>query len=117
MFKNYFKIALRNFKRDKVYTSINILGLSVGMAAFILVALLLQHLYSFDTFHTNYERIFRVQQEIQDEQKTDLTQTVYPLAKELKSTIPEVEEAAVIKEIWSEYLTSKEDLVLQDKNY
>jgi len=116
MFKNYFKIALRNFKRDKVYTSINILGLSVGMAAFILVALLLQHLYSFDTFHTNYERIFRVQQEIQDEQKTDLTQTVYPLAKELKSTIPEVEEAAVIKEIWSEYLTSKEDLVLQDKN-
>lgn len=116
MFKNYFKIAIRNFRRDKVYTSINIFGLAVGMSAFILVALMLQFMYSADTFHANYKRIFRVQLEIQNEQKTEWTQTVYPLAKELKSTIPEIEEAAVIREIWSEYLTSKDDIVLQDRN-
>ena len=116
MFKNYFKIAIRNFWRDKIYTSINIFGLAVGMSAFILVALMLQFLFSFDTFHKDYKRIFRVQQEIQDENKTEWTQTVYPLADELKNTIPEIKEAAVISEIWSEYLTSKDDIVLKDKN-
>jgi putative ABC transport system permease protein len=114
MIKNYFKIAVRNFKRDKVYSSINVLGLSVGMTAFILVALLLQFMYSFDTFQPNYNRIFRVQQELQDENKTEWTQTVYPLAHELKSTIPEIEEAAVIRETWGEYLTSKNDIVIQE---
>lgn len=116
MFKNYFKIALRNFMRDKIYTSINIFGLSVGMTAFILVALLLQFMYSYDTFHKDYKRIYRVQQELQDEHKTEWTQTVYPLADEVKNSIPEIEEAAVIREIWSEYLTSKEDIVLKDRN-
>ena len=116
MFKNYFKIAVRNFQRDKIYSSINILGLSVGMSAFILVALMLQYMYSYDTFHKDYKRIFRVQQELQDEQKTEWTQTVYPLAQELKNTIPEIKEAAVIREIWNEYLTSKNDIVLQDLN-
>ncbi|RJP66955.1 MAG: ABC transporter permease [Ignavibacteriales bacterium] len=116
MFKNYFKIALRNLKRDKTYSLINIFGLSVGMTAFILVALLLQFLYSFDEFHPDYERIFRVQQEIQDEHKTEWTQTVYPLANELKNNFPEIKDAAVIREIWSEYLSSKNDLVVKDLN-
>ena len=116
MIKNYFNIAVRNFNRDKIYSSINIFGLSVGMAAFILVALLLQYIYSFDTFHNNYKRIYRIQLELQDEHRTEWTQTVYPLAQELKNTIPEIEEAAVIREIWSEYLTSKDDIVLKDEN-
>jgi putative ABC transport system permease protein len=114
MFNNYFKVAIRNLKRDKIYSSIKIFGLSVGMTAFILVALLLQFMYSFDSFHNNYKRIYRVQLEVQDEHKTEWTQTVYPLAKELKNTIPEVEESAVIREIWSEYLTSQDTIVLQD---
>jgi putative ABC transport system permease protein len=116
MFRNYFKIAVRNFQRDKIYSSINIFGLAVGMTAFILVALLLQFIYSFDTFHKNYKRVYRVQQEQQDEHKTEWTQTVYPLAYELKNKIPEIEDAAVIREIWSEYLSSKEDIILKDDN-
>jgi putative ABC transport system permease protein len=116
MFRNYFKVAIRNLRRDKVYSSINIFGLSVGMTAFILVALMLQYMYSYDTFHKDYQRIYRVQQEIQDEHLNELTQTVYPLAQELKNTIPEIEEAAVIREIWSEYLTAKEDVVLKDEH-
>jgi putative ABC transport system permease protein len=116
MFKNYFKVAIRNLKRNKVYSLINIFGLSVGMTAFILVALLLQFVYSFDTFHPNYKRVYRVQQELQDKHKTEWTQTVYPLAQELKNTIPEIEEAAVIREVWSEYLTSRDDIVLKDRN-
>ncbi|MFH1194897.1 MAG: ABC transporter permease [bacterium] len=116
MFKNYFKTAIRNFRRDKIYSSINIFGLAVGMTAFTLVALLLQELYTYDRFQPNFDRIYRVQVEIQDEHKTEWTQTVYPLADELKNTIPEIEEAAVVREIWSEYLSSKDDIVLKDEN-
>jgi putative ABC transport system permease protein len=116
MFKNYFKIAIRNLKSDKIYSSINIFGLSVGMTAFILIALMFQFLYSFDTYHKDYKRIYRVQQELQDKNRTEWTQTVYPLAQELKNTIPEIEEAAVMREISNEYLTSKEDIVLKDEN-
>lgn len=109
-------IAIRNIKRDKVYSFITIFGLSVGMSGFILVALMLQYMFSYDTFHDNYKRIYRVQQELQDENKTEWTHTMYPLAQELKNTIPEIQEAAVIREIWSEYLTSKNDIVLKDPN-
>jgi putative ABC transport system permease protein len=116
MFKNYIKIAIRNIKQDKIFSFINIFGLSVGMSAFILVALMLQYMYSYDTFHKNYKRIYRVQQELQDENKTEWTQTVYPLAQELKTTIPEIEKVAVIREIWSEYLSSKDDIVIKDVN-
>ena len=116
MFKNFFKTAFRYIKRDKIYSFINIFGLSIGMSAFILVALMLQYMFSYDTFHKNYKRVYRVQQELQDENKTEWTQTVYPLAQELKSTIPEIEEAAVIREIWGEYLSSKDDIVIKDAN-
>ena len=116
MFKNYLIITLRNIKRDKIYSFVNIFGLSVGMTAFILVALMLQYMYSYDTFHKNYKRTYRVQQELQDENKTEWTQTVYPIAQELKNTIPEIEEAAVIRQIWSQYLASKNDIVIKDLN-
>jgi putative ABC transport system permease protein len=62
MFKNFFKIAIRNIKRDKIYSFINIFGLSIGMSAFILIALMLQYMFSYDTFHKNYIRTYRVQQ-------------------------------------------------------
>ena len=116
MFKNFFKTAFRYIKRDKIYSFINIFGLSIGMSAFILVALMLHYMFSYDTFHKNYKRVYRVQQELQDENKTEWTQTVYPLAQELKSTIPEIEEAAVIREIWGEYLSSEDDIVIKDAN-
>ena len=116
MFKNFFKIAIRNIKRDKIYSFINIFGLSIGMSAFILIALMLQYMFSYDTFHKNYIRTYRVQQELQDKKKTEWTQTVYPIAKELKNTIPEIEDAAVIREIWGEYLSSKDDIIIKDVN-
>jgi len=116
MFKNFFKIAIRNIKRDKTYSFINVFGLSIGMSAFILIALMLQYMFSYDTFHKNYKRVYRVQQELQDIKKTEWTHTVYPIAQELKNTIPEIEDAAVIKEIWGEYLSSKDDIIIKDVN-
>jgi len=60
MFKNYMKTAWRNITRHKGYSFINITGLALGMACFIVIAIYLQFELSFDRFHTNGNRIFRL---------------------------------------------------------
>ena len=60
MLKNYFKIAIRNILRFKLYSFINIIGLSVGIAACVLIMLWVQDELTFDRFHKNVDNIFRV---------------------------------------------------------
>lgn len=60
MIKHYIKIALRNLAQQKVLTGINIFGLSVGIACFSLFVLYAVHQFSYDRFHKNNDRIFRV---------------------------------------------------------
>jgi putative ABC transport system permease protein len=58
MLKNYFKIALRNLLKNKVFSFINILGLSVGMASAILILLWIRHEVNYDQFHEKKDRIY-----------------------------------------------------------
>ena len=60
MFKNYFKTAFRNLKRNKSYALINTLGLAVGIAACFLIFLVVQFESSFDNFHPKKNSIYRV---------------------------------------------------------
>ncbi len=60
MFKNYLKIALRNLAKQKIYSFINILGLSVGLAGITLIFLFIQNELSYDRFHKNVETLYRV---------------------------------------------------------
>jgi putative ABC transport system permease protein len=60
MFKNYLKIAYRNIKRHKGYSLINISGLAIGMACCILILLFVFDELSYDRFHENHDRIYRV---------------------------------------------------------
>jgi hypothetical protein len=60
MLKNYFKTAIRNLKRFKSYALINILGLAVGIAACLLIFVVLQFETGFDRFHHNRQNIYRV---------------------------------------------------------
>jgi len=60
MLKNYFKTALRNLSRHKSNSAINIAGLAVGFAAFLLIFLVVQYEQSFDQFHAKKDRIYRV---------------------------------------------------------
>lgn len=60
MFRNYIKIALRNIQRQKGYAFINIAGLALGMACCILILLWVQNELSYDRYHENAERIYRV---------------------------------------------------------
>lgn len=60
MLINHFKVALRNIKKQGVRSIIHVLGLSIGIAACMIVYNLVSYEYSFDTFHTDKEKIFRV---------------------------------------------------------
>jgi len=59
MIKHYFKTAIRNISRNLGYSLINFIGLSMGIALFILIILFVLHEYSFDKFNENYDRIYR----------------------------------------------------------
>ena len=60
MFKNYFKIAIRNLWRHKAFSFINILGLAVGISACFLIYLYVSFETSYDNFHSKADRIYRV---------------------------------------------------------
>ena len=60
MFKNYFKTAWRSLMRNKGFATINVTGLAIGIAACLLIFLVVQYETSFDNFHTNKDRIYRV---------------------------------------------------------
>lgn len=60
MFKNYVKVAMRNLRKNARFSTINIAGLAISMSVGILVTLALTDLYSYDEFHENKERIYRV---------------------------------------------------------
>lgn len=60
MLKNYLTTAIRSLLRQKNTTLINVLGLTIGIAASFVLFLLIQHHTSFDTFHAKYDRIYRV---------------------------------------------------------
>jgi putative ABC transport system permease protein len=74
MFENYFKTAFRNLSRNKVYSFINIAGLSIGLACAMLIMLYVKDEVSFDWFHKNVNNIYRiVSKSAQREQKMVLT--------------------------------------------
>jgi putative ABC transport system permease protein len=100
MLRNYFKIALRNLWKDKPYTGINVAGLSVGMACFVLIALFIGYEMSYDTGHEKADRIYRVVQRQQGNEYrgTDgFTVTPRVLAPTLESEFPEVEVASTLQ--------------------
>jgi putative ABC transport system permease protein len=89
MFKNYLMTALRNINRQKMYSALNIIGLAVGLAAFILIALYVQNELSFDKYHENSDRIYRLVRE-------GRTLTPPPLGQALADNFAEVEAVARI---------------------
>ena len=92
LIKNYFVVAIRNLMRHKLYTSINVLGLAIGLACGILILLYIQQEFAVDRSHTLSDRIYKVIRE-----KRSSTQTTYEegtsgaLGPVVKETFPEVE--------------------------
>ncbi len=64
MFKNYFKTGIRNLQRNKVYSFINIAGLSLGLACAMLIMLYVNDEVSYDRFHKNADHIYRIDRKL-----------------------------------------------------
>ena len=97
MLSNYFKVAIRNLFRSKIYSFINISGLAIGLAAFWLIALYVADELSFDRFHEKASRIFRVAHHARWEGgDLHMATTSLPFSGALKAQYPEIEEATRI---------------------
>lgn len=92
MYRNYFKIALRNLLRHKTFSVINVFGLAVSLTAFLLIVYYIQDELSYDKFHEKKERIYRVAGIYDMGGKRESAATNYELGKLAKEDISEVEE-------------------------
>ncbi len=110
MFKNYLLVTVRNLKRNSTYSLLNIIGLAVGMTAFILISLYVQYELSFDRYHENADRIYRVVRE-------ERAFTPAPLGPALKEKIPEVAEVARILRSSKTLISHEQKHFLEDEFY
>lgn len=95
MFKNYFKIAVRNLLKYKLHSFINISGLALGLASSIIIFLYANSELTFDTVHEKAENICQVYKERITPAGTQVARdTWFPMAKSLKEDFPGIEKAA-----------------------
>lgn len=97
MFRNYFKTAFRNLLRNKSYAAINIVGLAVGIAACLLIFLVIQFQLSFDNFHPKKDKIYRVVSEFKTADGVDYSSGVpFPVGPALRIDFPQLKKVARI---------------------
>ncbi len=97
MLQNYFKVALRNIRKHKFYSILNISGLAFGLTACFLIGLYIYDELTFDHFHKDYEDIYHVGLHINlGGREFIMASSCPPLASEMMSTIPGVEQTTRI---------------------
>src|SRR5690242_5463487 len=95
MFKNYFKTAWRNIIHNKAYAAINIFGLSLGICACIVIYLITSYEFSFDKFHPDGDRIYRIVGESQNASgEKEFINNIIPDVAGFQNQIPGFEAAA-----------------------
>src|SRR4051812_30400278 len=113
MLKNYFKIALRNLQRNKLYSIINIGGLGAGMAVSIILLLFVVYELNYDKFHKDGSRIYQVMRHQPNEDGINTTQaTSVPIAGAILKDVPEVESAVRSSWAWDHLLSSTDGKTL-----
>ena len=115
------RIIFRNFKNTQLYSAITIFGLTVGMTATILLFTYVQNELSYDRFHENSQRIYRINSILKFEKEE-----IYPICIGLKDStlqkqVPEIEELLQIREEPAEFVRDKErfkniNLIYSDPN-
>ncbi len=94
MVKNYFKIAMRNLAKHRFYSFINIAGLSIGVACSIMIILYVINEKSYDSFHEDGDRMYRLTQQGQfGENEFNFPVSPAPMGPTMIIDIPEVEDA------------------------
>ena len=121
MLRNYLKTAWRNLWKTRTFSAINVFGLAIGIAAFLLIVSYLHFEYSFDDYNVKKDRIFRVPMEV-----TELSQSLaqseryaftYPaVAGALRRDFPEIEETMRIRKQWG-VVRSGNNQFVEDDNF
>lgn len=102
MIRNYFRIALRQLLKYRSSVSINILGLAFGLACCMMCYVHLRYQYSFDNFHENKDRLYRI---VNGDPATSQSwvKTAAPMPAKLKDVVPEIESYARFNNVsWNE---------------
>src|SRR5437870_12611961 len=123
MIKNFFLISYRNLIKQKGYTLMNILGLSVGLTCFAFITVWVKDELSFDKFNKKADRIVRIVGKVTTESEVfDQAVTCVPIAAALKADYPEIEQTvrfdnnnATIKKDQQQY--AEEGLVMTDPSF
>src|SRR4026208_1009468 len=95
MIKNLLLVALRNFKRDKWYSLLNILGLTIGITFSLFLIFYIKDELSYDRYNKKVDRIYRINSHIKEAEKDTMRWAItpFPMAPALAKDYPEVEEA------------------------
>lgn len=118
MLNNLFKISFRNFWKDKTFSAINILGLTIGLTSCLLIALYLNHELSYDSFELKGARIARVIMEYSFGKGSESKRgnfTSIRVAPIFKKTFPEVE--ATVRMAKYERVVEYQDKLFNEKNF
>ena len=122
MIRNYLTVAIRNLRRGRIYSAINLLGLAIGTAACLLIILFVMDEYSFDRFHDRADDIYRVW--VKEHYQGDIffnTVTPFVLGRTLRDNVPDLEDVMRYLTINSNArqasLTDQETVHLAEPNF
>jgi len=100
MWKNYFKVSFRNLSKRKLYTGINIIGLTVAIVSFLAISLYIYHEWTYDKMYTGADRIYKVNQEFVAGGESKLVSTTpSSLIPAIIDEIPEVETGTLVFDV------------------
>jgi len=119
MFKNYIKMGYRNIIGDKVYSFINLTGLIIGFTSFILISLFVYKEYSFDDFHKNGDRIYRLNKiftPLEGEQEKHSISSGM-MAQAIVNNYPEVESAVRVFPWFDDIYIKRDQNILKLANF
>ncbi len=118
MIRSYIKTAIRYFRRQPTFTAINTAGLAMGVASFLIIALKYNYETSFDKFHTDSERIYRIVRQGVGEHSSIFRPGIsFPLTNAIRDKLSSVEHVGTAKYSYEIQLTTSEDGGASDKKF
>jgi putative ABC transport system permease protein len=116
MLKNYYKVAVRNILKYKLFSAINILGMTIGITSCLMIVLYVAHELSYDKFHADADRIYQVGLNGKiGGQDIRVSNTCPPMAEALVADIPEVEAATRIAQMYQHVVRNGEKIFAEEK--
>lgn len=112
MFRNYLKTSVRSIKRNAIFSGINVIGLAISMSVGVLMILFLSEIYSFDQFHENRNKIYRITStnDFRGEEHNWATSSIF-MADQVAAQAPGIEEVAIMRIGLSADVKTKSDFI------